>query len=65
MGVWLVGAGLVEAEVMDTLDVLTQGLQQRAAPALARTTCGPLGACPPVLLLDTEPKGGAGPEPTA
>ena len=52
LGVWLVGAGLVEAGGHGHSDILTRGLQQRQ-PGQARTTCGPLGACPPVLLLQT------------
>ena len=50
--VWLAGAGLVEAGGHGHSDILTRGLQQRQ-PGQARTTCGPLGACPPVLLLRT------------
>ena len=52
LGVWLVGVGLVEAGGHGNSDVLTPGLQQRQ-PGLVRTTCGPLGACLPVLPLPT------------
>ena len=50
--VWLAGAGLVEAGGHGHSDILTLDLQQQQ-PGLARTTCGPLGACPPESPLGT------------
>ena len=52
LGVWLVGAGLVEAGGHGHSDVLTLDLQQRQ-PGLARTTWRPLGACLPESPLGT------------